>query len=84
MAVAKKKSAAGSGTITWPFGKKNYRLFAIAAIVIAAGYVFLSQGSTTAAPILLVLGYCVLIPLSIIVRDSSGNSEPLVDDRPEE
>jgi hypothetical protein len=29
------------------------------------GYVLLAQGSTTVAPILLVLGYCVLFPAGL-------------------
>lgn len=33
---------------------------------VAVGYVLLAQGSTVAAPLLLVLGYVVLIPLGII------------------
>ena len=52
-----------------PFGKKNYLLFALGIFIIAVGYIFLGHGSITIAPILLVLGYCVIIPLSIIVRD---------------
>ena len=34
---------------------------------IVAGYVLLAQGSNVAAPVLLVLGYAVLIPLGIIL-----------------
>jgi len=34
---------------------------------IVLGYELLSRGSTTAAPLLLVLGYAVLIPLGIIL-----------------
>lgn len=42
--------------------------FALAGLVmIAAGYYLLSQGSITAAPVLLVLGYVVLLPLAIIL-----------------
>lgn len=37
---------------------------AVAAIL--AGYVLLARGSTTLAPILLVLGYCVLLPIGIV------------------
>ena len=37
----------------------------IAAIVL--GYELLSRGSITAAPLLLVLGYAILIPLGIIL-----------------
>jgi hypothetical protein len=32
---------------------------------LALGYYLLSKGSTTAAPILLVLGYCVFVPLGL-------------------
>jgi hypothetical protein len=35
----------------------------VAALVV--GYVLLAGGSTTLAPILLVLGYCVLFPLGL-------------------
>jgi hypothetical protein len=34
---------------------------------ITAGYVLLAGGSTVGAPLLLVLGYAVLIPLGIIL-----------------
>ena len=51
-----------------PFGKKNYILFIAAAIVILAGYVALSQGSITLAPILLLTGYLVLIPWGILAK----------------
>ncbi|HTR78044.1 MAG TPA: hypothetical protein VMH39_08030 [Gemmatimonadaceae bacterium] len=36
-----------------------------AAVSLAAGYWLLSRGSTTAAPILLALGYCVFIPFGL-------------------
>jgi len=51
----------------WPFGPKNYILFAIGILVIVVGYISLAAGSITLAPILLALGYCVLIPVSIII-----------------
>ena len=35
--------------------------------VIALGYYLLAQGSITAAPLMLVLGYVVLLPLAIIL-----------------
>ena len=55
-----------------PFGRKNYLIFAAAAAVIIAGYVALSRGSITFAPILLLLGYLVLIPWGILARSSGG------------
>lgn len=37
-----------------------------AAVVLIAGYADLAVGGITIAPILLVLGYCVLVPLAIL------------------
>jgi energy-converting hydrogenase Eha subunit C len=37
-----------------------------AAISLAAGYIDLARGGETIAPILLVLGYVVLVPLAIL------------------
>ncbi len=51
-----------------PFGKRNFILFGAAALVIIAGYIALSKGSITLAPILLLLGYLVLIPMAILVK----------------
>ncbi len=36
-------------------------------LAVALGFFFLSQGSITAAPLLLVLGYVVFLPLAIIL-----------------
>jgi len=47
------------------FGPKNYLCVAGAILSLAAGYWLLAQGSTTAAPLLLVLGYCVLFPVGL-------------------
>ncbi|MDQ6831047.1 MAG: hypothetical protein M3081_19460 [Gemmatimonadota bacterium] len=47
----------------------------LSAIVLLAGYVDLWRGGETVAPILLVLGYCVLIPVAIVARGpDAGNS----------
>jgi hypothetical protein len=51
-----------------PFTRKNYILFAIGMFVIVIGYITLGYGSITLAPILLVLGYCVIIPIAIIIN----------------
>ena len=40
--------------------------WALAAVVLAAGYADLWRGGETLAPILLVLGYCVFVPLAIL------------------
>ena len=38
----------------------------IAILVILAGYADLARGGETIAPVLLVVGYCVLVPLAIL------------------
>jgi hypothetical protein len=57
-----------------PFTKKNYILFAVGIFVIVIGYITLGYGSITLAPILLVLGYCVLIPIAIMIN--GGKERP--------
>jgi hypothetical protein len=57
-----------------PYTRENYILFAAGILVIIAGYVALSKSpwnsfaSLNIAPVLLVLGYCVLIPVSILYQ----------------
>jgi hypothetical protein len=51
-----------------PFGTKNYVIFGAAALVILAGYLALSRGSITLAPILLLVGYMVLVPWGILAK----------------
>ena len=58
----------------------DWRLFGIGLAVIVVGYIFLrippAEGfwSLTLAPIILVAGYCVLIPLAILrkPKDKKG------------
>ena len=70
MATKTKKTTNGPGEeAKWPYGKKNYIVFAAALIVIIIGFYTLSTGSITLAPILLVLGYCVLLPVALIIKD---------------
>jgi len=38
----------------------------IAAVVIIAGFADLARGGETVAPILLAIGYCVLVPVAIV------------------
>ena len=47
------------------FGPKNWAFLLAAIVALAAGYWLLHAGSTTAAPILLVLGYCVFFPVGL-------------------
>jgi len=57
-----------------PLAKENFTILGIGILTIFVGYIAMLEGSVegflplVAAPILLVIGYCVLIPLGIIYR----------------
>ena len=65
---------------SFPFARKNWIIFALGIAVILLGYVLLSippaDGflSLTLAPILLVTGYCILIPMTILAKAGAGRS----------
>jgi len=48
-------------------GIKNLIVLIIAIVVMIIGWVLLAKGSMTLAPLLLVISYCVLIPISIMI-----------------
>lgn len=74
--VAKGKPVPKVKAETGPiFGKRNYILFAIGMVAIIVGYIFLGTGDTIISPILLVLGYCVIIPIAIIIKDKKKAPE---------
>ena len=64
-----KKKAKAQEPEGFGFSRWNYILFAISLGVIALGFVFLGTGDITIAPFLLVGGYVVLVPLSILFRE---------------
>ena len=57
-----------------PLARENYRIMGVGIVVIIAGYIAMLQDSIegflplVVSPILLVVGYCVLIPLGILYR----------------
>jgi hypothetical protein len=63
---------------TLPFTKINYQILGAGLLCIILGYVALAQdpwnGSMplVVAPILLVFGYCVVIPIGILFRKKSN------------
>ncbi len=63
-AQKRKKQEKGGSVV---LGVRNVILLTVGLIIIIVGYFLLGKGSITAAPILLVLGYCVVVPLSIIL-----------------
>src|SRR5262249_8314163 len=61
----------------------RWKLFGIGMAAIIAGYVLLGINDITIAPVLLVLGYCVLVPLPFLLspagRSGSGRIAQLVE-----
>ncbi len=70
--MANINSKSGSIFGTWEFNRTNYLIFLAGIVVIALGYVLMATGerdsfqALTVSPIMLVTGYLVLIPLSIL------------------
>lgn len=58
----------GVAAPTLSFSRVNAIWLGAGAAAIALGYVLLGGGSMTIAPILLVLGYCVLLPIGIVKK----------------
>lgn len=67
MGTQTKPRAAAETTGSLRFSTINIVLLVLGLAVLAAGYTLLARGSTVAAPLLLVLGYVVLIPLSLVL-----------------
>ena len=61
-------------TAKLPFTKANYQLFVIGLAVILLGFIALAQPpadsfmSITVAPILLIIGYLIIMPAAILYR----------------
>jgi hypothetical protein len=66
-----------------PFTKTNYQILGAGLLFIILGYIALAQPpwdsamALNVAPVLLVLGYCVLIPVGILFRKKpAGEAKP--------
>jgi len=55
------------------WGVLNSALLGLGVAVLVVGYMSLAKGSLTLAPVLLVTGYCVMIPASLLVRGTGPN-----------
>jgi hypothetical protein len=78
VAPSKKKVgfAVDPESVNWPFGRKNYIWFGAALGVMIIGYILLGTGDITLAPLLLVIAYCVLVPVAILVKGRSDAPPP--------
>jgi uncharacterized membrane protein HdeD (DUF308 family) len=70
-----KKTKVGRKAEEAPFGKRNWIVLGAGLASIILGFIALASGSITLAPILLVLGYCVLIPVGIMIKDKETKPE---------
>ncbi|HSR43215.1 MAG TPA: hypothetical protein VLL48_13600 [Longimicrobiales bacterium] len=61
------KNQPSDGPQALRFSRVNGILAVAGLATITLGYYLLAQGSITAAPLLLVLGYVILLPLAIIL-----------------
>ncbi len=59
---------------SWPYKRKNYLLFGVGVFVIIVGYLTMYLGdvnsfqSLVVSPLLLLLGYLVIIPVALLFR----------------
>ena len=59
---------------SWDFSTTNYKIFGIGVLTILIGYYLMWTGDTTSSqvvklsPVVLVIGYCVIIPISIMYK----------------
>ena len=59
---------------SWSFGKINYQIFGIGLCVIMLGYIIMATGETESlqsvkiAPLILIVGYCIIIPAAILIK----------------
>ena len=68
------KAAPAEPSLGFSWGRNNWLLLGAGLLLLVAGYVSLAHGSLTLAPLLLVTGYCVLIPASLLVSSGGPNS----------
>ncbi|MBB4638537.1 hypothetical protein [Longimicrobium terrae] len=66
-ATAAPAIAAADNESTLRFGPLNAALMLAGLLSIIAGFVMLAGASTVGAPLLLVLGFAILVPLGIIL-----------------
>ena len=75
-AIRKSDKRRGTKEDKLPLGKENFYIIGVGLLVIVIGYLALANGPIEGflplvlAPILLVLGYCVIIPLGILYKKS--------------
>jgi uncharacterized membrane protein HdeD (DUF308 family) len=63
------------------YGAKNYKLMVLGVIIIALGYICLGQKpkdgilTMNIAPVLLVIGYCVILPIAFFIKPGKAEKK---------
>lgn len=76
----KRTGPKGKKEITLPLEKTNFLIIVLGIVIIIIGYILMSENSvngflpTVISPILLVLGYCVIIPYGILKKPKKDTS----------
>ncbi len=80
--VRSKMAKKGKQVEVLPLERQNFMILGIGLLVIVIGYILMSGNTVesfrqlTLSPILLVLGYCVIIPFGIMYRKKPGEGAP--------
>ena len=79
--VSSKSVSKAKRDLSFPLEKDNFMLIGAGIVFIILGYFLMAQNSvegfvpTVVSPILLVIGYCVLIPYGILKRPKSAKAQ---------
>ena len=74
-----RRRAVVNRSYTLPFQSRHYSLFGIGILVILSGFITLGFGSITLAPLLLILGYCVLLPFIFFWKAAPEKEQAITD-----
>jgi hypothetical protein len=76
----RKTTAKAKKDLSLPLEKTNFLIIGAGIVVLIIGYILMSENSvngflpTVVSPILLVLGYCVIIPYGILMKPKKTGS----------
>lgn len=79
--IRTKKQRKEQSHLHFAMTSKNYAIIGIGIALIILGYFFMSENSvsgflpTTLAPILLITGYCIVVPIGILYNDKSDSEK---------
>ncbi|MEO6695242.1 MAG: hypothetical protein ABIY50_06760 [Ignavibacteria bacterium] len=91
-ALKSKRNKREQSHLHFAMTSKNYTIIGAGIALIILGYFFMSENSvdgflpTVLAPILLIVGYCIIVPIGILYKDKGVNEnvvEEIKDVRPE-